>query len=222
MYVLTPNEYTETDDKIQVIIEKQAMIKEETTKLKEELQKAEVEEHLLRQKLNSPILVPTDEKIGKYRFLSEQLSLPELGITLCPVWLSTECTYPCWSKDFMSLNIVNYEDFDIGKGYEILIEGISKGLRSSYSDSIQMITDHKLYIPNTYHFNYVLDSNIRIDFSTGIPIKYHQHRNKKYHLSCSDDENMLLNTVKIKYILVLPYNYSSQIDFFCTDYLEYL
>ena len=173
-------------------------------------------------KLESPIIVPADDSMKKYRFLSEKLVLHDLGIVLHPLWLSLECTYPRWSKDFMSINIVNYGSYENGKGYEILIDGFYKILNCDYSKCRDIITENRLTIPVTLVFNHVLDSTLKINFSCGEKMTQNEHLKKKYYISCSDDEDMMLNTIKVKYILLVSVDYSTEIEFFDRDILEYL
>ena len=220
MNYVNPIIYDDIEEKIRLEKNIQADIQAKISKLEQQLTASRVKEHLLNLKSMGPVIVPSDDQIGKYKFLSQPLFLPSLGIKLYPLWISNECTYPKWSKDFTCLNIVDYEVFNHGKGYEVLIDGIQNSLYCTYSESQKFIKEHNLTIPRTYHFNYTLYSNIKIYYSKGVPIEYHQHKNKNYHICCSDDENMVLNTSQIKYILVLPSNYSHVFDYFDRDYLE--
>ncbi len=219
---LNSEEHNDTKEKIKEIQSARKIIQEEMEKLQKILDQSKLEEHLLNLKLVGPIIVTADESINKYKFISEPVTLEHLGIVLHPLWLKLECTYPKWSKDFMSVNIIQYDSSLEGKGCECLIDGLHDSLNWSYQKCRDIICDHELSVPITFIYNYTLDSNIKIDFSTGEKIKGNEFKRYQYYLSCSDDENMLFNSVKIKYILLLPLNYSSQIVIFDTDIMEYL
>jgi hypothetical protein len=197
------NIYSDIQDQLDLNQNAQRSIKKDISELTIKLDQLKLEEYLLSHKLDSPTILRSDEYISQYRYLSEPVTISELGITLYPLWLKMECTYPKWSQDFRSINILEYTYFDSGKGYEILTDGLKFITGESYKTCRNFVKTNKLEIPSLYCYDYVLNSNIKIDFSQGEPLDYYKHRQNSYSLARSDDKNMVVNVAEIKFILLV-------------------
>lgn len=214
MSLLISDEYNRTLDKIEEILTEKDNILDEMEQLKTNLDQLELNEYLLTLKLDSPLIIcSTDDKIKKYKYISKPVHILDLGLSLYPLWIQMECTYPEWSNDFMSINLINYKDYQTGTGFECLIDSITEGLNCSYRFAQNLILDENLTIPITFIYKCVLGSNLLIDYNNGLKISNYECDKHKYHITCTTDENMVSNTVKIKYVLMIPFNYSNQIDF---------
>lgn len=199
------------EDQIKLNRDEQRKIEYEISTLKDLLKEKKLEEYLLNTKTKGPVLLPTDNHMGKYQFLTQVLTINKLDITIYPIWLSIGCTHPKWSNDIMSINLLRSvtEDTD---DMEVLIDGISKYLNMDYFEARKFIQKNELSIPVLYSTDYKLDSNLRINFDLSEPIEPYEHRNKNYHLKYTDDDNMMINTAEIKFILVVPFNYIESVD----------
>lgn len=208
-------------------INKQEKIKSKIFKLEVKLKELQVEEYLLHLSTKIPIIISCNDQIGKYKYLTCPLSLSlsnpvnnisnpvnnvvnkVINMIIYPIWITMECTYPKWSRDINSLNIIRYKDFNTGKGYETLINTLSNTLNLSYNKARKMIKTHRLSIPYIYE----IPNTCIIDFSQGKPIEYYQHKNNTYYLQYTDDKDMMMNTVKVKFFLITTPNTKNFIDF---------
>ncbi len=212
MNILQPDDYTKIREDILVITREKQEIKDEIERLKKDLEILDVQEYLLNLKLKSPVIIFPDKSLGKYRFLSKPIHLTDLQVSLFPVWIQLECTYPEWSNDFLSVNLINYNDYKVGTGFECLIDGLVKSLNCSYKYARNLIVNGMLYLPTTIIFDCNIGSNILIDFERCMYISKRECNKYEYYMNITTDDIMVSNIAKIKYILVLPLSYSSQID----------
>ena len=210
MSILNSDEYSEISEQLIFIKNQKKQIKDKITHLNDQLNNLEIDEYLLNIKSESPKLIFTGKNIGKYRYISEMVYIDHLKLYLYPVWLQIECTYPKWSRDYLSINLVQYYDYLEGVGYECLIDGLVSGLGCSYETAKNIIIDENLNIPPTFIFDCNIGSNFIIDFDSGIPVSRGEVSKQSYHLTVTDDENMVSNIAKIKYILILPRYFSDQ------------
>jgi hypothetical protein len=210
MNILQPDDFIKTMEDISEISKEKQEIKDEIERLKKDLSNLDSREYLLNLKLKSPIIIFTDKSLGKYRFISHPLHFTDLKVSLYPLWIPIECTYPEWSNDFLSVNLVNYKDYKYGTGLECLVDALVKSLRCSYKFARELIINGKLNIPITLIFDCNIGSNILIDFNKGMKINKQEFNKHDYHMSITTDDNMMSNIAKIKYILVVPLSYSSQ------------
>ena len=194
----------------EILIEKISTV-DKIKELKEKLEDLELSEYLLNLKIDCPKIVCSNDDMKKYKYISKPIHLKHLELSLYPLWIQVECTYPEWSNDFLSINLIDYNTYKKGKGYEHLIDGISNGLNCSYKYAQTLIRSENLSLPLTFIHKIFLGSNLQIDFSTGTKITEAIQSKYEYHFISTIDSNMLLNTVKIKYILILPSNYSLDI-----------
>ena len=179
----------------------QRKIEREIFMLQNLLAEKELEGYLLNVSLESPTIIPSDNKIGKYKYLTEPVSIDDLNIKLYPLWLSINCTHPKWSDDVMALNLIKNR-YNHKEDIEILIDGMSELFYCSYSDVRNVIINNELFIPNVYSSDFVLNTNIIIDYDKSEPIDKYEQEIKNYHLRHTTDEEMMINTAKIKFILV--------------------
>jgi len=180
--------------------------------LKEKLKDLEVKEKLLES--NPPVIVFSDNRVGKYRFISEPVVLEDLQLILYPIWIDLECIYPRWTTDFLAVSIVDYMHFKTGKGYECLIDGLVNGLACSYTTARKLIIEHELTVPITFTYNCVVGSNMNIDFSTNMEISDIELNKHRYQFRSSSDSDMVSNTMRVKYILILPQKYYEKFNNF--------
>lgn len=210
MNIADNSEYDEVMDMILESQEAQSDIRRKIRELENMLNEELLNEYLLKRKLESPLLIQSDLNMGKYKYITKPIYIKNLKMYLYPVWLNLECTYPIWSDDIMAINIVRYEN-RVGKGLEILLEGLKKSLGLSYDECKKLINKGKIEIPLTIITNCRIGSDIKIDFNKGEHISYYEFKKRSYYLLCTDDNEMKINTVKIKYILLLPSNCMSEI-----------
>ena len=194
------------EEQISINYNDQKKIKYEIDMLKELLIEKEIEGYLLQSKIKGISLLASDNNIGKYKFLTEKLKLPNLGITMYPLWLNMCCTYPKWSQDILSLNLICGDES--GEETEILIDGfynLSKkhNLNWSYNKILKLIKKHDIIIPMFYCIDYKNNSNIQINFTLSEPIEIYEHNMKDYLIKYTNDDDMMINSVKIKFILII-------------------
>ena len=165
------------------------------------LKEKELEGYLLKVSTEGPTIIPTDNKIGKYKYLTEPLNLDDLNIKMYPIWLSINCTHPKWSHDVMAINLIKNKP---NEDMEILIDGMVDLFYCSYSNAKEVIINNELSIPNIYSNNYTVNSNIIMDYDKSEPINEYEQEIKNYHIRYTTDNEMMINTAKIKFLLVVP------------------
>jgi len=200
------------EDQININHREQKKIESEIDRLRSLLKDKKIEGYLLETKKEGISLLTANDKIGKYKFLTQKLTLEKLKITMYPIWLSLRCTHPKWSTDILSLNLIK-SNYGESEYIEILIDGISKYLNCTFLDARKIIEDNDISIPFIYSNDYKLNSNLRINFNLSQPIDKCEHQKKVYYLKYSDDENMMINTANIKFILVVPNNIDQEVEF---------
>jgi hypothetical protein len=207
MNTLQSDDLIKTNNDILAVKRKKCKIKDEIEKLKNKYEDLDLTEYLLNLKLISPVIIFTDKNAGKYRYISHPVHLSDLKISLYPLWIQLECTYPEWSNDFLSMNLVNYSDYKTGTGFECLTDAVVEGLKCSYKFARELIINNNLSIPITLILDCNMGSNVLIDFDKGMKISKTECKKHNYHISITTDENMVSNIAKIKYILVVPIDY---------------
>ena len=191
------------EEKIKENYKQQIKIEREILLLQNLLKEKELEGYLLNVSVDGPTIIPTDNKIGKYKYLTEPLQLDELNIRMYPLWFDINCTHPKWSKDIMAVNLIKNR-YNNQEDMEILINGISEAFYCSYSKAREAIIDNDLSIPNLYSSDYIVNSNIIIDYDKSEPITKYEQDIKNYHIRYTTDDEMMINTAKVKFILVVP------------------
>ena len=189
---------------IQTNLEKIERIKGIIKDLQEIQVKLELNNYLLSLSNKTPIIVSCSDEMGKYRYLSEPIHLYDPGIIIYPFWVELECTYPAWSKDPTSFNIVKYDDFKKGKGYETLINSLVQTLEIDLSQARNFIRLNDLYLPMVWSYDLRLGSNLQVDFDKSYPVDEYSGN---FYMKFTDDANMVMNTIEVKYLLVISYDY---------------
>ena len=178
--------------------QKQDKIKRTIQKLENVLQKTKITGFLLESSQKGPKLIVADRLLGKYQYLTERVIIPKLQVTLFPIWLDIPCTHPSWSKDIRMVNLI-YEDTQ-----EILIDGIYRTFQCSYSKAVELITLYQLSLPIFCLVDYLVGTNIIVDFEASEEISASEHKKKRFCLrNVSDDQEMMINTARVKFILIV-------------------
>ena len=194
--------YRETiNTQIKLQRERRKTIGHEIDKLKELLKNIQLDEYLLENKLYGPKLLAVNKELGKYRYLTEPLFIDNLNITLYPIWLSLKCVHPKWSQDVMSLNIISYSSDLLGE-QEILIDGLYH-LFNNYKKTKNFIEYNELTIPIFYPHEYIINSNIIINFNESTLLKSYQFENMNFISWNTSDSQMMVNVIKSKFILII-------------------
>ena len=185
-------------DLLELNQQKQEKIKKAIEKLENLLQKTKITNFLLESSQKSPKLVVADRLLGKYQYLTERVIILKLQVTLFPVWLKIPCTHPKWSRDIMMVNLI-YEDTQ-----EILIDGIYQTFQCSYFKARQLIEEYHLFIPIFCLVDYLVGTNIVVDYDRSEEISSSEHRKKKFCLRNSyHDDEMMINTAQVKFVLIV-------------------
>ena len=193
--------------------EKRRALQEDIKKLENMISDLELKNSLLIFCMDTPCIIYSNNDIGKYKYLSRPLDINcgyDNNITLIPFWIKLECTYPEWSNDVTGINIIKNDINVAGKHFEILIDGLKEALGWDYRDIKNLIRNNNLSIPGLYTYDYVIGSNIKINYSDGIYLPFEKHLKNKYYMLTTDDTNMMINTVEVKLFLVLEISTKNQ------------
>lgn len=216
---LSSNELSEIQEQINKNQELQRNIQKEIQTLQYNLNQVKLEEQLMYFKIIGPHLVQANSSVSKYQYIYKSVSIPQIGISLFPVWLSLECTYPRWAKNINAINIVVCGN---DHQYEVLIDGLHKSLGCAYEQCGDLVKTYNIKIPSTFITGKLSSDNVSIDFSKGSALDFDEHKRKNYYIINSEDDDMVINQVKIKYILSMPIRLTLSIDTEPVDILKYI
>ena len=185
------------------IDERISVLKRKIRRYTQELNSEKVNRRLTLVKHQGPRIIGADELMSSYRFLDEALEIPHLGVTLYPLYVEMECTYPKWAQKVDALQLLPFKQS--AKEMEILVEAISNCLNISIDEAQAYISKHKLRVPRVLVGTYET-KNLDIDFSIGEPLEndYHQTDQSDDYSFGLDDDQIMKNRVTVRMLLVVP------------------
>lgn len=201
-YKLSLEEFNNMQNNINKLKQDKIDIKSQIEKLQTSLFRADLEEYLCNLKMRSPIILPLDNRVKSYKYITEPVHLSKIGVILYPLWINTRCYYPRWSDSIYSIKI-EFLNREKDKDKEVIVDSISKSLSCNYEEAHNLFLNSRLSVPRIVISDYKDTDNIILNYSDGELLDEKEY--PPIHFGV-DNSDRMVNNISLKYILLLSDN----------------